>query len=178
MITPTQPRPDDLTDLRILDELNRDPSLSQREISRRVGVSVGLTNLILRRMAKKTWIKMRTMPGKRMLYALTPRGITEKVRKTRDFLSLSLRYYGDLRQTLVQRIRETGIKSPRVAAFGAGDLLPLVIEASKEAGARFVGPVDGERNSVKKNIIILVSKPPRNQRETWSRAGIELIEIS
>ena len=113
-----------------------------------------------------------------MLYALTPRGMTEKLRKTKDFLSLTLKYYGDFRQTLVRRILDTGRKSPNVATYGAGDLLPLVREAAQEAGARFVGTIDEDRKNGKKDIVVLVSKPPRDRREAWSRAGIVMIDLS
>lgn len=161
---------EDLASLRVLEEIEKDPGISQRELSRRVGVSLGLTNLLIGRMARKAWIKIKSVPGRRLLYALTPRGLAEKFRKTRDFLRLSLRYYGNLKQTIVARIRETKIERPGVAVHGAGDLAELVQEAVREAGGHSV--------EQRPQVVVVLEKPPRDLKDEWQRRGIAIVDLT
>lgn len=156
---------DDLTSLRVLEEIERAPDISQRELSRRLGVSLGLTNLLVRRMVRKAWIKIRSVPGRRLLYALTPKGLAEKFRKTRDFLRLSLRYYGHLKETIALRLRETKIPNPAVALVGSGELTELVTEAVREAGGRTV-----DRNP---QIVLLLEKSRQEERP-----GVVVIDLT
>ena len=168
-------RAEDLASLRVLDEIERNPRISQRELSRRMGVSLGLTNLLVRKMARKAWIKIRTVPGRRLLYALTPRGIAEKFRKTRDFLQLSLHYYSHMKESIVQRLRDGGREAPRVAVVGGGELVRIVAEAVQEAGGHFAGPLDG---MPRPDVLIVMEKVPRAQKERWKGEGIVVIDLS
>lgn len=172
------PGPEDLTALRLLQEIELNPSISQREISRRVGVSLGLTNLLIQRMVRRAWIKIRSVPGRRLLYAITPRGIAEKIRKTRDFVRLSFRYYVDMRRSLEGGIRASGRRNPRVAAFGAGDLTRIVAEAAEAAGGRFLELPDGEGTREAFDVLVLMKKVPRAQRRQWEREGIAIVDLS
>ena len=51
-----------LKTLQVLDELARDSKLTQRSLSTRLGVSVSLVNLFLKRLAAKGLIKLTTFP--------------------------------------------------------------------------------------------------------------------
>ncbi len=169
---------DDLTALRLLQEIEENPSISQREISRRVGVSLGLTNLLIRRMARQAWIKIRSVPGRRLLYAITPKGMAEKVRRMREFVRLLLCYHSELRRSLVQRIRAAGSATPCVASVGAGDLGRIVAEAVREAGGRYVGQLEEAGASGKLDVLVLLEKVTPAQRDGWARAGMAFIDLS
>lgn len=166
------PRQEDLAALRVLDEIERNPGITQREISRRVGVSLGLTNLLIRRMARKAWIKITTVPGRRLLYALTPRGLVEKIRKARDFVRLSLRFYGTVKESIVRRLQGNGRRYERVAVLGAGELSEIVAEAIREAGSR---PVDADQRP---HAILAMGRLPKEHRESWERQGVVVIDFS
>ena len=67
-------------DLAILSAIDEGRSLSQRALADRLGVALGLTNLLLKRLAKKGYIKIVEFPTKpaarkRLQYLLTPQGI-------------------------------------------------------------------------------------------------------
>ena len=172
------PRQEEFTDLRVLEEIERDPNLSQRELSRRVGVSLGFTNLILQRMVRKAWIKISTVPGRRMLYAVTLRGMAEKIRKTCDFARLSFRYYSNLKRSLTDRIRAAGQSRPRVASYAAGELSQIVAEAAREGGGRYLGPVENLEELAAVEILVLLGPANRPQRDEWQHRGIALIDLS
>lgn len=177
MNTGELPRQEDLAAVRILEEIEKNPALSQREISRRVGVSLGMTNLLIQRMAAKAWLKVRTVPGRRLLYAVTPRGVAEKLRKAHDFIRLSLRYYGEMRRSVADRIREAGPARPRVAVFGSGEMEGIVAEAVREASGRYLGPWPNGRKMSRPDVLVLLERPGRELREEWERGGIRMLEL-
>ena len=53
--------------LRILSDINNGIFYSQRKISKQLGISVGLSNLYVKRCLKKGWIKLKTVPKKRYI---------------------------------------------------------------------------------------------------------------
>ena len=69
-------------DLLLLSELDRDGGATQRILATKLGVALGLTNLYLKRLARKGYIKITTIPRNRIRYLLTPQGVTEKSRLT------------------------------------------------------------------------------------------------
>src|SRR5437016_14482533 len=72
-------------ELEILRAIGEGAPLTQRALAERLGVALGLTNLYLKRLAKKGYIKIAEFPKKpaarkRLRYVLTPTGIREKTR--------------------------------------------------------------------------------------------------
>lgn len=62
-------------DLLLLSEVERDGAVTQRSLSTKLGVALGLTNLYLKRLARKGYIKITTIPSHRARYLLTPQGL-------------------------------------------------------------------------------------------------------
>lgn len=85
------------------------PKMSQREVARHLGISLGKVNYCLTSLAEKGWIKAVNFKNSRnkiaYTYFLTPRGIEEKARVTKRFLQRKLREYEELRAD-IERIRE------------------------------------------------------------------------
>ena len=57
---------EDLNILRLMREIDRDGNSSQRELSRRLNISLGLVNTFLKRLIKKGYFKVKTMPRNRV----------------------------------------------------------------------------------------------------------------
>lgn len=76
-------------------------AMSQRELAARLGVSVGKTNFVLRALLDKGLVKVenfrRSDNKLGYLYLLTPRGLAEKARLTRDFIARKEGEYEGLR---------------------------------------------------------------------------------
>ena len=92
--------PDDVR-FRVLRVLQEEPDLSQREISIRLGVSLGAVNYCLRALTEKGQVKVRNFRSSdnklRYAYILTPGGIAEKARLTGAFLARKIAEYEALR---------------------------------------------------------------------------------
>jgi EPS-associated MarR family transcriptional regulator len=96
--------------LKVLRLLESDPSLSQRELSQALGVSLGKTNYCVRALLDKGLIKMQNFRNSdnKLAYAylLTPAGIAAKADLTRRFLALKQREYETLRQEIERLQKE------------------------------------------------------------------------
>lgn len=90
----------DETHLRVLRVLEAEPELTQRELAKRLGISLGKTNYCIRALLQQGYIKARNFGNSRnkraYLYKLTPEGITAKAQATRRFLARKEREYQQL----------------------------------------------------------------------------------
>ena len=96
--------------LRILRELENDPGLSQRDLAKALGVSLGRTNYCLRALVEKGLVKVEDFrkSGNKLAYAyqLTPRGISDKARITRKYLQIKLKEFKALESEIEVLRRE------------------------------------------------------------------------
>jgi len=95
--------------LRIIDE---DPQISQRELARQLGVSLGKANYCLQALVEKGWIKANNFKNsnnkKAYVYLLTRRGIVAKARVTARFLERKMSEYEALQREIELLRREAG----------------------------------------------------------------------
>src|SRR3989441_145749 len=138
----------DQRDLQLLNEVEQNAAVTQRSLAKKLGVALGLTNLYLKRLARKGYIKITTIPRNRIKYLLTPRGMTEKTRLTYLYLQYSLSYYREMRQRL--KIVLTGLArvgAKRIAICGTGELAELAYISLREMDLTLVGFVDGDQGT-------------------------------
>jgi len=121
-------------DLKLLEAVDADSRVTQRSLAMQLGIALGLTNIYLRRLVRKGYIKCVNVQSNRITYLLTPRGIAEKLRLTYEFMDYSLHLYGEVRQHLRAVIRECAAADRRVAIFGRGEAAELSYLALKEFG--------------------------------------------
>ncbi len=95
---------------RLLKLLEVKPHLSQRELSRDLGVSLGKINYCLAALIGKGWIKVRNFRNNRdklsYAYLLTPSGIVEIAALTANFLRRKMVEYDVLKQEIEELKRE------------------------------------------------------------------------
>jgi EPS-associated MarR family transcriptional regulator len=95
---------------RILRELERDPQVSQRRLAEELGVSVGKVNYCLKALIDRGLVKVnnfRSSQNKRAyLYAITPKGLSEKSRNAVRFLQRKTAEYEALRREIDRLKRE------------------------------------------------------------------------
>lgn len=130
-------------DLIILTELERDGAVTQRSLATKLGVALGLTNLYLKRLARKGYVKITTIPSRRIRYLLTPQGFAEKSRLTYLYMQYSLVHYRDMRARLrgiLSRLTEDG--GTRVVIFGTSELAELAYLSLQEMDLTLVGVIN------------------------------------
>lgn len=98
------------THYKLLKILSERPDISQRELARELGVSLGKTNYCLQALVEKGWVKARnfsTSTNKRgYLYLLTPAGVEQKARLAVDFLRRKMCEHEALQQEIRELRRE------------------------------------------------------------------------
>lgn len=90
--------------LNILRILTEEPDISQRELAKRLGVSLGKANYCLRALMDKGWVKAKNFRNSKCktayLYILTPGGMEKKAELTARFLKHKMTEYDALRQEI------------------------------------------------------------------------------
>ncbi len=141
-------RPSDVDhrSLQILDELSNNDSLTQRDLSSRLGIALGLVNTYIKNLVKKGYITVRAIPPKRYTYYLTPKGFTEKTRLTYHLLQDYTRIYREAKNNLKKlfnELRKSGSK--RVLFAGVDEVTEIAYITLQETDLELAGVVDGEK---------------------------------
>jgi DNA-binding MarR family transcriptional regulator len=124
-----------LRNLEILAELSRSDQVTQRGLAARLGIALGLTNLYLKRLARKGYIKITSIPPRRVRYLLTPKGMAQKTRLTYEYMDYSRQLYRETRAVLRQRLLPLVQRGQRqVALYGTGEAAELVFLTLRELG--------------------------------------------
>ena len=129
-------------DLKLLEEVAQNSRITQRSLATKLGIALGLTNIYLRRLVRKGYIKCVNVQSNRISYLITPRGIAEKARLTYEFMDYSLHLYGEVRQHLRAVLQECAAADRRVAIYGRGEAAELAYLSLKESGLEPVAIFD------------------------------------
>lgn len=109
---------------RILSELESGGAVSQRALSRKLGIALGLTNQLVRELVERRWIDCsRPGPGlQTAAYRLTPAGHRHHGRISRLRMSSLVEAYSEARHRIRERLRDLKAACPasRVAFYDDG----------------------------------------------------------
>jgi DNA-binding MarR family transcriptional regulator len=117
---------DELRTLKLLEALDSREPPTQRELAHDLNISLGLVNAFVKRLAKKGYFKITTIPKKRAKYLLTPKGALEKSRLTYEYIRYSVGFYREIREMLVTlfgRLEKEGVE--KIALYGCGEVAEL-----------------------------------------------------
>src|SRR5512143_105434 len=132
--------------LQILDELANNDSLTQRDLSSRLGIALGLVNSYIKNLVAKGYLTVKAIPPKRYAYYLTPKGFTEKTRLTYDLLHDYTRVYREARnnlKTLFRDLQTSGMK--RIVFAGADEVAESAYITLQETHLALEAVLDGDR---------------------------------
>ena len=91
---------------KLLDILEKNPELSQRLLSRELGISLGSINYCIRALVEKGQVKVHNFKKNSnkigYVYLLTPQGISEKISMTKEFLRKRIKEYDQLQKEIRQ----------------------------------------------------------------------------
>jgi DNA-binding MarR family transcriptional regulator len=132
--------------LQILDELSNNDSLTQRDLSSRLGIALGLVNSYIKNLIKKGYITVKTIPSKRYAYYLTPKGFTEKTRLTYDLLHDYTRIYREARSNLKKLFHDLENNGAKKIVFaGADEVAEIAYITLHETTLELAGVVDDDK---------------------------------
>ena len=111
-------------------QIKADPSQSQRLLSRKLNISLGLTNSILQNLIHRGWIKVQKMTGRKILYLITPEGMANVSRLMYNRFQETLHYYHytkDLLTAYLMKLYQQGEKTINI--YGTGQLAEITYYA-------------------------------------------------
>jgi DNA-binding MarR family transcriptional regulator len=120
----------------------------QRDLARVVGISLGMTNIILKKLAQKGWVIVRRINSRNIKYAVTPSGIEELASRSYQFLKKTVRnvvFYKEILESFLLEAQKKGFAG--VVLAGKSDFDFILAYLCQEHGLRFTqtdGPLDQE----------------------------------
>jgi DNA-binding MarR family transcriptional regulator len=135
----------EIRDLRFLEELEKNPIVSQRELSHKFGIALGVTNACLRRMSRNGWIRIRDLNPRKIGYYLTPKGLVEKARLTLHLVSFRVQHYSELKRIVGKRLLEMqrdGMK--RIVFYGVSDEMEVAYITLQGVNLKLAGIVEDD----------------------------------
>ena len=100
---------------------------NQRDLSRQLNMSLGMTNMLLRRLVTKGYIRIKQLNRRKVEYILTSKGFTEKMRKSVKYTIKTLNSIGLIKkrlEILLGSLHASGIR--KFYILGSEDLASLI----------------------------------------------------
>jgi len=134
-------------ELRALEAIAENERITQRRLSTELGIALGLTNLYLKRLVRKGYVKCVNLQSNRIRYLITPTGLAEKTRLAYEFVEYSMSLYGNVRQHLRRVLAPLASgERKRVAIYGCGEAAELAYISILELGLDLVAVFDENPN--------------------------------
>jgi DNA-binding MarR family transcriptional regulator len=157
------------TELSVMESIaaasNSSECLTQRDIARSSGLSLGMTNALLKRLAERGWIKLTRISTRTIRYALSPEGVAEIARRSAAYFKRSARnaeaYRERLEAFVISQLRG-GVGT--VVLVGASELDFLLEYICERHGIVFVKSADlGRARAFAKRPGVLLLTATREQ---------------
>jgi DNA-binding MarR family transcriptional regulator len=106
---------------------------NQRALSRHMKISLGMTNMLLRRLVTKGYIRIKQLDHRKVEYILTPKGFSEKMRKSLNYTQKTINSIALVRSrlsTILKGLYGEGIRTFYI--LGGVDLAGLIEMTMKE----------------------------------------------
>lgn len=113
-------------ELTLLEQIERNPDVTQASLATQLGVAVGTVNWHIRRLIEKGYVKVKRAERKKLRYIITPEGIALRARLTVDYIEHSFDLYRRTRQrvkTHLDEVKKAGFN--RIQLVGDGDVADI-----------------------------------------------------
>ena len=136
--------------LLVLDEISKNGNVTQRDLSKNLGIALGLVNSYIKNLVSKGYVTVSAIPSKRYKYYLTPTGFTEKTRLTYEHLRNFTNLYRVARRdfgVLFRDMESSGIK--KIAFCGVDEIAEIAYLSLKEVTLELAAIADDEKEGTK-----------------------------
>jgi len=146
--------------------------VTQMTLRRRIGVSVGMVNALVKRSVGKGYAKVSQAPYKRYVYYLTPRGFAEKSRLVAEYLETSLDFFRTARGEYAEIfVRAQNLGLHKIALVGRGELAEIAVLAALGEGVSIDAIFDPEANEAERHGVRVI-------RDLSEAAAIDAVIIT
>lgn len=137
---------DSYKSLLLLEEISKGKAVTQRDLSKSLGIALGLINSYLKNLISKGYITVSHIPKNRYSYFLTPKGFAEKTRLTYHHLQNFTNLYKTARrdfQELFHVLEKDGVKD--LIFCGVDEVAEIAYLSLKEVNIRLIAIMDDEK---------------------------------
>jgi DNA-binding MarR family transcriptional regulator len=130
---------ENVRELTLLEQIERDPDITQASLATQLGVAVGTVNWHIKRLIDKGAVKVKRAERKKLRYIITPEGIALRARLTVDYIERSLDLYRRTRQRVkshLNDVKKAGYS--RIQLVGDGDVADICRLSCLEQGIEIV----------------------------------------
>ncbi len=125
----------------LLEYLSGGGNVSQRQVAKQTGLSLGMVNLILKRLARTGAIKVVALNGRSASYLLTPTGAAAKSRRAYEYLLRTIGIFRELRERtdgLIAELYRNGAREFIIHGEGeVADIAELCLSRARLPGLTF-----------------------------------------
>jgi DNA-binding MarR family transcriptional regulator len=133
----------ELRELLALEQIERNPAISQRQLARELGVALGVANACVRTLARKGLVKIRGESNRSITYHLTKEGLLRKAALALEWTNNTINDYVAARTRLRAQMEAlAGHGFTRIAVLGADEAAELVALVAPECGMSVVAAID------------------------------------
>lgn len=126
--------------LPILQSIEQQSNITQRNLSQRLGLALGLINSYLKHCINKGLVKIEQIPANRYLYYLTPKGFAEKSRLMAEYLSHSFKFYRQAGNSCLYIFLHCQRQNwRRIVLCGISDLAEIALLQAAHANVQVIG---------------------------------------
>ncbi len=141
-------------ELRVLEAVEVDPSVSQRELAREMGVAVGVVNACVRTLARKGMIKIRGESNRSITYHVTREGALRKAALAMQWTANTLEFYRSARRGIAEHVRTLAAAGHRsVVLYGANELAEIAALVLSGTAMDVAGAMAGADTAVGDSIV-------------------------
>ena len=130
-------------ELDVLSQIHHNQAVKQRDIAHAIGLSLGMTNSILKRLAAKGFIAMRKVNARNIHYLVTPDGIELIARRSYRYLRRTVGHVVRYKERMLEILQTVAAPPPDgrgitgVVLLGESDLEFLVEWCAEKTGLSF-----------------------------------------
>lgn len=111
----------EIRELALLEHIESDPDITQANLADKLGIAVGTVNWHLKRLIAKGYVKAQRAQRKKLLYIITPEGLTLRAKLTVKYVENQMKLYRQTRhkvKELLEKVKETGYSKVIIAGEG------------------------------------------------------------
>lgn len=127
-------------ELEVLQNIYAQPDhVRQRDLARIAGLSLGMTNAIVKRLVQKGWLTIRKVNNRNIRYAVSPEGIEQITRRSYRYFKRTIKnivYYREAIEEFVHNVKARGFSG--LVLLGRSDLDFIVEHACEAYGIEYV----------------------------------------
>lgn len=142
---------DELRNYQVLEEIEKNPSISQRDLAKKLNIALGIANSCIHTLIRKGLVKIRGENNRSVTYHLTKKGILHKSVLAFEWTKNTIDFYRQARQQIVSRLNflsDQGVR--KIVLYGISEITEITAIVVRETNLDIINIIDDSASSNEK----------------------------